>query len=475
MANAGRVAIVPKGEYSATVAYKRLDLVRYQNDLYVAKKANTGVLPTDTTTWMLCMENVTQSQYDDLINGTTPVGNAKLLNGLTAEEFVSNENLLINPDFKNPVNSSGKTEWVATSNGSITIFDKWQAELYTSATVTLGSEGVVLTKGTSGSYCSLILRNYLQGLSGKIVSGENYTFSVKADGVVYSHTFKGKVDLSGGITLSNNLKFYYVLSSSDIFIRSYVDTITIEWIKLEKGSVATPFIPPNKEVEKLKCGVANADTVDGKHAIDFIGAESVFFESGETVLDWAITPNGIYKKYAVQSKGYPSDAPVQAEGWYELLVDKNASGRRIVRFTPYNPKKYDVWLRGVYNGSWNTEWTNKLDNYLPLDGSVPMSGDLIIEKGGTTSTKLINYNGVTFLRNRFSTTNYDDIQITSGRKLNFTQCVDGVVTENTVLHTGNSNAIIKSTTAPSDTTVIWIDITNKKTKAYIDGAWTVIA
>ena len=31
------------------------------------------------------------------------------------------------------------------------------------------------------------------------------------------------------------------------------DTITIEWIKLELGAVATPFVPPNGAEELLKC------------------------------------------------------------------------------------------------------------------------------------------------------------------------------------------------------------------------------
>lgn len=91
MANAGRVAIVPKGEYSDTVDYKRLDLVRFDNDLYIAKKANTGVAPTDSETWMLALENVSQTQYDDLINGTTPVGNAKdsdTVDNLHATDFM---------------------------------------------------------------------------------------------------------------------------------------------------------------------------------------------------------------------------------------------------------------------------------------------------------------------------------------------------------------------------------------------------
>lgn len=53
MANAGRVAIVPKGDYSSSTAYNRLDLVRYNEKAYVAKMANTGILPTNTEYWML--------------------------------------------------------------------------------------------------------------------------------------------------------------------------------------------------------------------------------------------------------------------------------------------------------------------------------------------------------------------------------------------------------------------------------------
>ena len=56
MANAGRVAIVPKGDWSAAVEYKRLDAVAYNNTLYIAKKAvPAGTLPTDTAYWMKCV------------------------------------------------------------------------------------------------------------------------------------------------------------------------------------------------------------------------------------------------------------------------------------------------------------------------------------------------------------------------------------------------------------------------------------
>lgn len=56
MAVAGRVAIVPKGDWSAAVEYKRLDAVAYNNTLYIAKKAvPAGTLPTDTEYWMKCV------------------------------------------------------------------------------------------------------------------------------------------------------------------------------------------------------------------------------------------------------------------------------------------------------------------------------------------------------------------------------------------------------------------------------------
>lgn len=52
MAIAGRVAIVPKGEWSADVTYKRLDAVTYNNTLYFAKKeVPAGTAASNTEYW----------------------------------------------------------------------------------------------------------------------------------------------------------------------------------------------------------------------------------------------------------------------------------------------------------------------------------------------------------------------------------------------------------------------------------------
>ena len=52
MAIAGRVAIVPKGDWSAETEYKRLDEVTYNNTMFIAKKTvPKGTLPTNAEYW----------------------------------------------------------------------------------------------------------------------------------------------------------------------------------------------------------------------------------------------------------------------------------------------------------------------------------------------------------------------------------------------------------------------------------------
>ena len=52
MAIAGRVAIVPKGDWSAAATYKRLDAVTYNNTLYFAKKeVPAGTVTSNIEYW----------------------------------------------------------------------------------------------------------------------------------------------------------------------------------------------------------------------------------------------------------------------------------------------------------------------------------------------------------------------------------------------------------------------------------------
>lgn len=53
---AGRVSIVPKGEWDMETTYQRLDLVTYNGRAYLAKRTSVGYEPTDGDDWMLLFE-----------------------------------------------------------------------------------------------------------------------------------------------------------------------------------------------------------------------------------------------------------------------------------------------------------------------------------------------------------------------------------------------------------------------------------
>lgn len=82
MAVAGRVAIVPKGEWSADVTYKRLDAVTYNNTLYFAKKeVPAGTATSNTEYWSKSIVGGAGA-----IATKEDAGNVKPADGLTVAE-----------------------------------------------------------------------------------------------------------------------------------------------------------------------------------------------------------------------------------------------------------------------------------------------------------------------------------------------------------------------------------------------------
>lgn len=573
MANAGRVAIVPKGEYNSATAYKRLDLVRYNNAVYVAKKANTGVSPTKTDTWMFCIQNVTQEQYDDLISGAvqvesakeadnalllenltakqvgesgarnlipypyyettheddgitwtdngdgtitangtatdwsyytafnasrtsvlpgiytlsveqdgddiiyvgidkvqqsdhayvkrygegkksatfeypseevgiyyirtwiaiakgTTVNNVKIrpmleigsvahdyvpyhnggaedsqkLNGLTAEEFVSNENLLINSYFKDPVNTSGLTEWVSSGD----TIDKWILNNTSSVHAVLSEDGITLDNFSSGSW-------FYQKLDiSKLPLGKNVKVSIKADGVIKTATIQLPDTIGAGDTIDGynyslgDTGYYFDLYKyrewSDFIVLRIVSSsstsITIEWMKLEVGSVATPFIPPNKEIEKLKCGVVDMPVNKTSTDLD----QEFYLTNGVTIT-----------KYTGTTLNTPyTQGLTDAQNGKCITSSSGSATTYAIQLALPNGKNV-VYVRKMAGGTIG-KWANIAD-------------------GGDADT------------------------------------VDGYHASDFLL----STAINKGTTAPTDTKALWVDTANKVIKAYIDGAWTALA
>ncbi len=48
MTIAGRILIIPKGNWDANTDYEMLDLVRHGKASWIAKRANTGVEPSES-------------------------------------------------------------------------------------------------------------------------------------------------------------------------------------------------------------------------------------------------------------------------------------------------------------------------------------------------------------------------------------------------------------------------------------------
>ena len=152
MAVAGKVAITLStengGAWSADVTYDRLVAVKHNNNLYISRKTVANVEPPNDDFWFLALEGFGGDDVEDIINGTTQVGNAKTLDGHGAEYFAEKTALL------NYLKYDGSNGWV-NSVADLNTF-------YTGITLTNSSENMpdddwwlVLAGGASGTTVQL--------------------------------------------------------------------------------------------------------------------------------------------------------------------------------------------------------------------------------------------------------------------------------------------------------------------------------
>ena len=194
-------------------------------------------------------------------------GNADTLNGKHANEIASNPNLLINSWFgSGVVNQRGQTTYPDASGVSNTI-DCWKTVDGFGLTVNDG----FITLSNGDSLWHKYFKQVVEGL--KRLSGQTATISAK---VRYS---TGDYYLVGGKHIDPSSDWQIVshtitLSDTDDLMYIYggygvSGSIDIMWIKLELGTIATPFIPPNHATELLRIqamdGTIPAATVNGRH------------------------------------------------------------------------------------------------------------------------------------------------------------------------------------------------------------------
>lgn len=174
---------------------------------------------------------------------------------------ISNPNLLINPDFK--INQRGQSEYAYQASGAIQYtVDRFRSVFLNIKTA---SDGLILNaNGTNGGggYFSQVLEDAVKG---------NTILSFKVSAVAGTIEFRNLNSEDGGDTVTINSDGIYTIKGNNT--KRFIAHLTkgssckIEWMKLEQGSIATPFVAPNPADEKKRCQYFTyRASIDGKLA-----------------------------------------------------------------------------------------------------------------------------------------------------------------------------------------------------------------
>lgn len=159
----------------------------------------------------------------------------------------SNPNLLINSDFRNPVNQRGKTSYTGVSSALLYTIDRWG--IVNVPTVTVQEGCIKVENPSSATYTGRFKQVFENALP-----NDTYTLSVMVKSNTSDVTignfgkinagFKGLYSHTSATDISFNEVVFYIYSNA---------SIEIEWIKLERGNISTPLIPRHYVEELLLC------------------------------------------------------------------------------------------------------------------------------------------------------------------------------------------------------------------------------
>ena len=113
--SAGRVLILPKGEYNSAETYYMLDAVRYNGSLYLAKKTTVGNVPQEGDYWMLCINSGVWGEIAGTLSDQIDLKNA-----LDAKQNTLTFDATPTDDSSNPVTSDGIYTALATKQNTLT-------------------------------------------------------------------------------------------------------------------------------------------------------------------------------------------------------------------------------------------------------------------------------------------------------------------------------------------------------------------
>lgn len=199
------------------------------------------------------VEDITQYQQVGDTWGAEDINQVnKLVNGAVYP------NLLDNSNFTNPVNQRDGTSYSASTGNAAYAIDRWRIEgaTYTVATHTLS--------GTSYTNRACRMAQFIEMAQYGLNIGDDMTFSIMANGTKHSAT--AKVLDRDQYSNFESVPSAYSCDDFDIVLCTGLGkpsilsfticakkSLVLEWAKLEKGSVATPYVHQSYGAELSAC------------------------------------------------------------------------------------------------------------------------------------------------------------------------------------------------------------------------------
>ena len=232
-----------------------------------------------------------------------------------------NPNLLINPDFK--INQRGQSEYAYETSGATKYTaDRWRTMALNVKTATGGILLSAANSGDEGGYFSQVLEDAVEG---------DTTLSFKVSAVVGSISFNNLDDKNNGGTLKVSSDGIYTVRGNNT-IKAIMhlpkgSSCKIEWIKLEQGSIATPFVAPNQAEELLKC-LRFTHVISMDNLIGAVNGNKVFVRVSSPLKEGAtIKYMKGYMSIAVENEGKDinvGSANIANKGSYVLAFNTNS-------------------------------------------------------------------------------------------------------------------------------------------------------
>ena len=167
---------------------------------------------------------------------------------------VGNPNLLDNSDFTNPVNQRGRTSYTAEAVAAYAV-DRW-AILY--GTFDVSARQLTGTAYTGRTCC---IRQALSESEKGLAVGSTIAFSAQINGQIHKSgmTVQDRSqygefsEVPAGYICEDFEVVCYSISGT-VYLAVYAKkALVIDWVKAEKGGIATPYVPKGYGAELAEC------------------------------------------------------------------------------------------------------------------------------------------------------------------------------------------------------------------------------